>query len=392
MTSDEHADKFNLPNYTHHFNIRNDKVGGGVSIYVHNNIKHSLSESVYSGGNNYLWVQLEKYALSVGVVYNPGDTDFEDFENTLEEQLHRRKRALVFGDFNINLLEKSSKKQKYINLLNAAGHKILNKIAKKYYTRGTATKKSILDHVCTNLRNENYNLALINSSLSDHRQIHLTLKKYKPPPREKVTYKALNYEKLYQVAEDIDNNIQDFQSLESTLKNYIDQSTERKVKILNLPQKDWINKDIINAINQRNELWAELQEDPKNDLLRNNFERKREFTANLIKSTKDTYYYKEYTNCSKDPRKLWNLTNYLSNNKPKSSCAPPKLVMDERHFTGDSSQHLSVLIADGRVTTRKSLRQCVQGDQTSRVFDATHHSPGHPSLPYSPGLLSVTGV
>lgn len=89
-----------LPNYTHYYNIRNDTMGGGVSAYIHNDLKHSLSDSKYVGGNNYLWIKLEKYGLEVGVIYNPGNIN-ESFFEEYESQLETRRRAIVFGDFNI---------------------------------------------------------------------------------------------------------------------------------------------------------------------------------------------------------------------------------------------------------------------------------------------------
>ncbi|KAI5642730.1 endonuclease-reverse transcriptase domain-containing protein [Phthorimaea operculella] len=306
ITSEEHAQKCNLPNYTHYFNFRTDRTGGGVSAYVHNDLKHTLIDSVYSGGNNFLWVKLQKYALDIGIVYNPGDTNFDDFIETLDTQIQQRKRALLFGDFNINLIEKADKqiikkKQKYINIMNAAGYKILNKTSKKYYTRKTHIKTSILDHVATNLRNDTFNFALIESSLSDHRQIHLTLKKYRPPPKQRITYKAIDYENLYQAAEKSRFESKDLEQLTKSLGDHIEKARVEKSKILNLPQEDWIDKSVIEAINQRNILWAELQ--------------------------------RKFTMCLNDPKKLWNLFNYLSNNKLKSNCSIPKLVVNLKTIT-----------------------------------------------------------
>jgi hypothetical protein len=78
-----------LPNYFHYYNYRTDTIGGGVSAFAHKNLNHSLSESVYVGGNNYLWIQLEKYALEVGVIYNPGHTDYKQFLDVYGSQLQK---------------------------------------------------------------------------------------------------------------------------------------------------------------------------------------------------------------------------------------------------------------------------------------------------------------
>ncbi|CAH2097408.1 unnamed protein product [Euphydryas editha] len=130
--NEEQALQFQVPNYTHYYNYRTDITGGGVSACVHNNLKHSLSESVYVGGNNYLLIQLEKYALEAGVVYNPGHTNFKKFLEVFESQLQERRR--VFGDFNTDLLTKNSRTNQYNQLLKQTEHKIINKITKKYCT------------------------------------------------------------------------------------------------------------------------------------------------------------------------------------------------------------------------------------------------------------------
>lgn len=68
LKSPEEAERYQIPNYTHYYNIRTDSRGGGVSIYVHNNVNHSLNEEIYTGGVNYLWVHIEKCALNIGVI------------------------------------------------------------------------------------------------------------------------------------------------------------------------------------------------------------------------------------------------------------------------------------------------------------------------------------
>ncbi|KAI5633705.1 endonuclease-reverse transcriptase domain-containing protein [Phthorimaea operculella] len=275
-----------------------------------------------------MWLKLERYSLDIGVIYYPGNTDYDKFLNTLESQLQQRKRALVLGDFNVNLLEKHSKKQTYVTTLNASGYKLLNKISKDYYTRRIPTRKSIIDHVCTNLKDERYHLALVESPLSDHRQIYLTLQKQKAPQKQRSTYQSLNYEKLYQTVEKDQNlSVDSFEELQESLKKHIENSKISKTKILNLPQEDWIQKDVIESINQKNLLWAKLQMEPNNEDFEKEYNEKRDATAKLIKTTKDSYYYGQFINCKRKPKKMWNLIGYLSNNKLKTSPAPPKLII-----------------------------------------------------------------
>lgn len=319
------AQEMEIPNYTHYYNYRTDTRGGGVSIYVHNNLEHSLSESCYTDGNNYLWVHLKKYTLDIGLVYNPGDTNFKNFLDVFNSKLQHRNRAIVFGDFNIDLLTKDKETKLYKESVSEAGYKLINKISKKYCTRDSKTRKSILDHVITNLKNSNYHMAIVESAMSDHKQIYLELKKFRPPPKIYSRYEAINYEKLhtsFDVTASIASN--DYMVLENTIKDKIKQCRSIKTKILNPPQTDWINKNIISGINKRNSLWAELKENPHSETIKDNYKEQKKHITKLIQDTKDSYYYNEFQKCMAKPKKMWSLVNNLANNKTKKKLCSSK--------------------------------------------------------------------
>lgn len=108
-------------------------------------MKHSLLESKYQGGNNYLWISLERYALEIGIIYYPGNTNYKEFLQEYDSQLQSRKRSIVFGDFNVDLLNKKNKDtQQYKAVVREAGHVLLNKVSKKYSTRDSNTKSAII--------------------------------------------------------------------------------------------------------------------------------------------------------------------------------------------------------------------------------------------------------
>lgn len=335
IRTETQALELQISNYSHYYNYRTDIRGGGVSAYVHNDLKHSLTESTYKGGNNYLWIRLERYALEVGVIYNPGDTNYPDFLEVYESQLQQRKRSIVFGDFNIDLLIKDKKTKQYKEMLKGTGHTIINKIGKKYCTRESNTRKSILDHVSSDLKGDYFHVAIIDSPMSDHKQIYVELKKTKSPRKIRTQYEAINFTKLYNLLEttDLDVSDNDYPLLENKIKLIIDKSKTTKTKILNLPQNDWINKTIINDISQRNALWAELKKSPNDTALKAQFNTTRKRVAQEIQNTKDAYYYKKFNDCVNKPKHMWNLVNTLANNKIKQNCAPSKLLVDSKYIT-----------------------------------------------------------
>lgn len=336
VKSESQAMQLKLPNFTHYYNYRTDIRGGGVSAYIHNDLKHSLSESSYIDGNNYLWIKLQQYAIEIGVVYNPGNTNFQNFLETYNLHLQKKKRTIIFGDFNVDLIMKDAKTKQYKNMIRETGYTILNKVCKKYCTRDSSTRKSILDHVCTNLRKDYFHMALVESTMSDHKQIYLQLKKIKPPPKVRYKYDAIDYTKLYTTVEKsklIINRDSHYIKLEDDIKNLINNCKTTRIKILNQPQEDWISKNIIDGISRRNYLWIELKKDPTNEKLKEDYQIEKDHVTKLIQNTKDNYYYNKFMQCSQKPKKMWNLINNLATNKIKQSCIPSKLINGTQEIT-----------------------------------------------------------
>lgn len=306
LKSDNDAKLIKIPNYSHYYNYRTDKTGGGVSIFVHNNLKHTVTEQQYVFGNNFLWIYIETYSLHIGLVYKPGDSNLQKFLDIFSVQLEKRKRTIVFGDFNINLLKSERNTNNYTNMLEEAGYQILNKITKMYCTRETETTKTIIDHVITNIYNSlRFQLSIIDSPMSDHKQICLEMLNQKLPKKQKRTYNAINYFGLYDSMKDAHNlTTIGYENLENMIKYNINKNTVQKVKILNLPQKDWINRNVTEGINHRNALWKKLKSNPTNKSLECLFQKQKDHVFNTIRNSKCNYYTNLFNQNKKNPRKM----------------------------------------------------------------------------------------
>lgn len=112
-------------------------------------------------------------------------------------QLEKRKRSLIFGDINLDLLCTNAETKNYLNIIEESGFEILNKIDKHYTTRQTTTTGTILDHVTTDLSKNSFKFGLLDSSLSDHKQIYLELSKIKLRTKQRVDYETIDYDKLH---------------------------------------------------------------------------------------------------------------------------------------------------------------------------------------------------
>ncbi|CAH2105000.1 unnamed protein product [Euphydryas editha] len=240
--------------------------------------------------------------------------------------LTKRKRGVVFGDLNLNLLSKEKSIREYRRVVKVNGFKIINKIDKSYCTRETPTSKTILDHICTNLLQNTFHMSVIESCLSDHKQIYLEIKQIKTEKPSRVQYEAVNYIGYYNSVQNliIANNHFDskYYELESILMQALAKNKVAKTKILNPPRKDWINKTLINSINERNTIWHDLKQNPEDCELKERFRKIRNLTHINIQSAKNLYYQTAFKNCKSKPLKMWQLINSLAHNTAKTNTIP----------------------------------------------------------------------
>ncbi|CAH2098603.1 unnamed protein product [Euphydryas editha] len=228
-------------------------------------------------------------------------------------------------------------------MLQENGYIILNKIDNKFNTRETLTKKSILDHVSSNLKHHKFHMTIVESPMSDHKQIYFEVGKYTVEPKKKIkyhtidytalyqtvesTYHTIDYTALYQTVESTVRNIsdRDYNSLEYMIKEAVNSNKIQKIKIQNTLKGDWINRDIIEMITKRNQLWSASKAKPDDDSIKKEFIALRNAVTEQIQCTKSSYYYKVFKACEKKPFKMWKLIENLAGNKTKMCSAPSKL-------------------------------------------------------------------
>ncbi|KAL0880483.1 hypothetical protein ABMA27_002893 [Loxostege sticticalis] len=165
----------------------------------------------------------------------------DNFLNIYSSQLEKRKRSLVFGDFNIDLLKKDKYITDYVVEVKESGYEILNKINPDYCTRETSKTKTIIDHISTNINNHTFSLSIIESSLSDHKHLYLEVGKEAPRRNSKINYTAIDYDTLYNnVLKTIDKIENDYSSLENCIILNIN-NTQKDLNVLN----EWLLHNLL---------------------------------------------------------------------------------------------------------------------------------------------------
>jgi exonuclease III len=121
-------DNFNIPGYINYNLNSKSKVGGGVCIYIKENIMVKTREDITNDCNSNniesIFIELihpkEKNTI-LGVVYRPPNNMFSDFEENIKCALSKidkeLKECYILGDFNIDLLkhEKCEYSARFLN-------------------------------------------------------------------------------------------------------------------------------------------------------------------------------------------------------------------------------------------------------------------------------------
>lgn len=229
-------------------------------------------------------------------------------------------------------------------------------------------------------------MCVIDSSLSDHKQIYFEIKRIKPQRLKRVQYEAINYIGFYNtvkhlIAIDLDTS---YNTFESILMQALAKNKVLKTKILNPPSKDWINKTLINAINDRNTHWHSFKQNPEDNNLKERFKQSRNLAQLNIQSAKSHYYHTAFSNCKSNPLKMWQLINNLAHITTTSKYIPSKLSTSNGTITNitEICEQFNVFFSSigsklaSKITNRHnntafSAKNCQQNTKTLLKFKPT---------------------
>ena len=165
--------EFDIPGYTFLYKIRENGIGGGVGIYIRNNIHFIIRKDLYDPEIECIWVEItptKSKSFIFGSMYKPPDSPInlsKNFTPNLAAKLQNingeNKEVIIMGDINIDYLKKDDHKViKDIFAVN--GYKQLLRSA----TRTASSSATLIDVILTNEPSTITNSETINASLSDH--------------------------------------------------------------------------------------------------------------------------------------------------------------------------------------------------------------------------------
>ena len=161
---------FNLQNYDFIRSDREHGRGGGVAMYVNNQIKFKIRPDIHITGAEDLFIEIlnDRHKNTIiGTIYRPPNSETDTFLNGIDTQLNNclqeNKNIYLMGDFNLDLLSNSHSVSQFTNILQAnALYPHINKP-----TRFCNTGQSLLDNIFSNVLHNSKN-GIFYSDISDH--------------------------------------------------------------------------------------------------------------------------------------------------------------------------------------------------------------------------------
>lgn len=329
-----------IPNYTHISRYRTDKPGGGVSIFVSDQLKlTSTRDDISSISNSFeaVFIEIDKSCINadrniiIGCIYRPPKSPIHEFNEALRIVLSKLskedKHIYLTGDYNINLLNSDSHipTAEFIELLFTFSYfPCINKP-----TRISSTSATIIDNIfVNNIHSKIMTAGILATDVSDHCPVFcITPFRLNAVKSDNYVVKRIfndrNKTKFMGKLSDCDwtecLRQTDCQTAFSMFYNqYVSHFDEcfplKKIKVGYKNRKPWLSDDLKQSIKRKNALYRKFLKSKKSSDKQNYIEYKRHLRAALRRAER-AHYDQLFAQYKDNLRKSWGVIKEVINQK-----------------------------------------------------------------------------
>lgn len=347
--SDTNVDLGNLDGYSHDHFCRQNKTGGGVSLYVKDHLKYERRRDLETHNSciETVIIELDKDLLEfnknviIAVIYRPPNTDMAVFNESMDKLLSvikvENKISYLMGDFNVNLInaDNHAASADFLQCMySSAFMPIINKP-----TRITRHSATLIDNIFCNNVNEGKLLSgICMTEISDHLPVFCInidkVCKEKPMYQLKRQFNDVNVNKFLQLTHNIDwssvlsnNNCQAaFTIFHNTVSQCFDECFPAKmVKSGYKNRKTWLSAGLKESIKVKNKLYVKSIKVPTLANI-NLYKRYRNKLHHLLRKAERDHYHMLLEINKHNHVKTWKILKEVINNKKHSKMSDKFLV------------------------------------------------------------------
>ena len=303
-------DQFSIAGYSEAIRLDRDSNGGGLMLFIrddlpHRELKsHKLPKTVEGF---FVEITLRKSKWLIGAGYNPHKEGISNFLNhigiALDKFLPSYENILLLGDFNSSVKENAMKE--FCEIYD------LENLIKDPTCFKNPSNPSSIDVILTNRKSSFQNSMTLETGLSDHHKMVVTVLKRYFKKRDSITIKYRDYKTFNgnNFRNDIKNelelseslNIEDFKG---TFMKVLDYHAPLKKKVLRGNNAPFMNKRLSKEFMHRSRLRNKYLKNPTehNKIL---YKKQRNFCVSLLKKEKNKYYSNLDLKIFEDNKKFW---------------------------------------------------------------------------------------
>ena len=327
--------QFIIEGFSPPFRLDRNANGGGVLIYVSNLIPCNQVDFI-SRPNDiegiFLEIKLRKTKWLLMGGYNPNKQTISYFlehvSNNLDKHMGNFDNFLLIGDFNSTMLEKQMSD---FCLL----YDLSNLINEPTCYKNPLNPTSI-DVILTNRENSFQDSVAIETGLSDHHKMIVTVLKFYMKQKKPITIKYRCYKSfcMNDFTENLKQNLENFNQVlsyddfKTIFMSTLDYHAPEKKKTVRGNQAPFMSQVLSKAIMHRSKLKNKYNKNPT-EVNQKNYKKQRNVCVNLLRKEKKRYYNNLSLNVIEDNRKFWKNIKPLFSEKHKAPTRNIFIIEDD---------------------------------------------------------------
>ena len=347
----------NISGYTAFHTVRLGGRGGGVSVYCRDNLRSTLVNHLCITNitieSCVVRISLAKEEMFVVAIYRPHSDTIANFSLALEalllDPILKRKKIILCGDFNINLLAQCSTTSSFISLLQSMNFiPAISKPTRYASGLNSSDSPSLLDHTWLNFLDHTYS-AIIYTDISDHCPTVIRLPVVnKPSDKIKLTFRCHSLENVDKYLSSLNNMdiLYDCNNPNRSVADFVTQldhiycksfPVQTKYVSVSRLKKPWLTSGLMKSIRMKSHYFKLY----KLGIVSSDFNREYRNKLNiLIRKSKRLYYREIFESRSSDVKRSWHNINRCLGNLRKRSNIDHVIVggntIDDRQLIAES--------------------------------------------------------
>ena len=338
--------QFMIDGYKKPIRLDRNRFGGGILFFLRDDLpckelpSHNLPNDVEG---IFIEITIRKLKWLIVGGYNPHKETISYFLNHIGNQLDKHLQSyenlMLLGDFNSEMTEKEM--IDFCEIYN------LQNLIKDPTCYKNPSNPSSIDVILTNKKSSFVDSMTIETGLSDHHKMTVTVLKQYFKKREPIVihyrdFKSFNGLKVRnEIRERLEKcEILDVDIFKNIFDEVLDRHAPKKKKVVRGNNSPFMNKTLSKAFMQRSRLKNKFNKNPT-ELNKSIYRKHRNFCVNLLKREKRNYYNNLDIKVFKDNKKFWKKIKPLLSGK--NSFKNNITIIDDGKVISDKKEVAEIL-------------------------------------------------